>query len=101
MATSFYGLYHTLNKNLPSEKVKETQKTKLIKKVSRLGSEEKEALIMLIYEHAKVKGDIENKGLPYEGKQKGMDVEFDLQKLPSDLFWILSKFLEVISPKTV
>jgi len=92
-----YALYYTLIQNLPKKKMLESEKVKLIQKAENLTTEEKEAIIMLIYEHAKNLKDFQEKDLPYEGKQKGKNVEIDLKMLPSDLCWVISRFLNVVS----
>lgn len=97
---SNYGLYYTLNENIPEKVFPVSNKKKLIKSIETLNEQEKEAIILLIHEHYKNFGKKslnENVNLiPYEGEQKGKNVLFDLEKLPNELCWILEKFMTVV-----
>ena len=95
-----YNLYYTLNQNIPAEKFLSKQKKDLFKRHSQLGQDESQAFLMLICEHAKLcNGHVynsENFKLPYGGVQKGENVMFIVEKLPSALKWILTKFLDIV-----
>jgi hypothetical protein len=95
-----YGLYQTLNKNLPKQDLKAAQKSHIIERISNLKERETEAIIMLVCEHARIQEnfsyDPENIILPYEGSFDKKTVTFDLKKMPIPLRWIIFKFLEIV-----
>jgi len=94
-----YSLYHTLNGKLPTTKFTSNHKKDLLKRLSSIDETGKEAVLMLICEHARIHDQFvysENLVLPYGGAQKGKDTVFSLEKLPVDIRWILIKFLNVI-----
>lgn len=95
-----YSLYHTLNQNLPSKKFPVKQKKSLVSRYGTLDEASREAFLMLICEHARIHDDYAyspySGNLPYGGSQKGQDVIFPFEKLPHELRWILSRFLDVV-----
>lgn len=104
-----YPLYHTLNKKIPTKDLTESQKKSL---KTKLGAAEdphiKEAVIMLIAEHATVNENFDIKTLaqkkggilPYGMVQTSDDVSLDIEKFPIELRWILFKFLNVSDSKS-
>ena len=95
-----YGLYQTLNKNIPKQDLKAAQKSHVIEKMSDLSVRESEAIVMLVCEHAHIHEnfmyDPEDITLPYEGSFDKKTVTFDLKKMPISLRWIISRFLEIV-----
>ncbi len=88
-----YGLYQTLNQNIPKQDLKAAQKTHILEKINSLSRRETEAVVMLVCEHARIHEDFvydpENITLPYEGS-------FDKKTATFDLRWIISRFLEIV-----
>lgn len=95
---SRYGLYYTLNENIPEKTFPVSNKKKLIKDIEILKEQEKEAFLLLIYEHYKNNSSNEENdiSIPYKGEQKGKDILFDIENLPNDLCWILEKFISIV-----
>jgi len=95
-----YGLYQTLNQNIPKKDLKSSQKAHVLEKITNLSSRENEAIVMLIYEHARVHEDIiynpEDVTLPYGGSFDKKTVTFDFKKMPISLRWIILKFLDIV-----
>lgn len=95
-----YGLYQTLNKNLPKQDLKAAQKSHIIERISNLTERESEAVVMLVCEHVRIHEnfsyDPENIILPYESSFDKNTVTFDLKKMPIPLRWIIFKFLEIV-----
>ena len=100
-----YGLYQTLNKNIPRKDITSTQKTLILEKLNKLTIDQIEAVVMLVCEHGRVHNDFdydpENVNLPYEGVHSKNSVTFDLKKIPIPLRWILLKFIEVINKSSL
>lgn len=97
-----YGLYQTLKTNIPSKDLTSHQKDQLLQRLSNLTYQQKEAVFLLICEHAKqnVEGASKtenNYTIPYEGRQKDNDIILDMDKLPISLRWILYKFTDIIN----
>lgn len=97
---SNYGLYYTLNSNIPQKQFPSSKKANLVKITTKLTDQEKEAFILLIYEHFRINSD-DNINLidliPYSGEQKNKDVIFDLDNFPNELCWILDRFVSVVN----
>lgn len=95
-----YGLYQTLNNKIPKSDLKADQKIELTKFVDSCTSEQKEAVILLICEHARINDGYlySNKGeinIPYGGKIEGSNLQFEWKKTPIHLRWILWKFTQI------
>lgn len=94
-----YALYHTLNKNVSDAKLKKPQIKKLLERFDEIDLKQKEAVAMLICEHAHITGgvdfDVENFTIPYEGYEDENGVTFAFENLPNALTQILYKFLVV------
>lgn len=93
-----YPLYHTLNRNISSGGLSKKQERELVDSLNSVeDSEIKEAIIMLIAEHARVNEELNiNEGqleLPFGMRQKGKVTSFNFEDLPSDLKLILWKFM--------
>jgi hypothetical protein len=90
-----FGLYDTLDKEIPKQKLSDKEKVKLIKSISQLKKEWKEAILLLICEHA-LRNEEEYKLLPKKIKLPyGGDIEstsFEFDDLPHKLQWIIYKF---------
>ncbi len=101
METNNYGLYQTLNVKISKKNLKVKEKKELLSRLSDLDNDSREAVLMLICEHAKFADDFiynpDDFSLPYSGNQVKGNVTFDLEKLPNPLCWILLKFTNVIS----
>lgn len=107
--TEQYGLYYTINKNIPSKNMTTRQLNKLKAQISEISDiEHKEALIHLIIEHARVHDgyviDVEDPTLPYgmesitkskKAKNKVYSLQIDTNSLPPALLWILDKYLSI------
>ena len=95
-----YGLYQTLNKNIPKQDLKAAQKTHILEKIITLSPRETEAVVMLVCEHARIQEDFiydpEDIALPYDGSFDKKTATFDLKKMPIPLRWIIWKFLEIV-----
>lgn len=94
---SNYGLYYTLNSNIPQKQFPASKKTNLVKITNKLLDQEKEAFILLIYEHFRINSDDNINLIPYSGQQKNKDVIFDLDNFPNELCWILDRFVSVVN----
>jgi hypothetical protein len=95
-----YGLYQTLNQNIPRQDLKAPQKTHILEKILNLSSRETEAIVMLVCEHARIHEDFvydpKDITLPYGGSFDKKTATFDLKKMPITLRWIIFKFLEIV-----
>jgi len=92
-----YGLYQTLNVNIPRRKLTKQQKDELWDKLKNIEEEEtNEVVFMLIYEHNRVSDKGKDESLPYKGKKRTKGVEFNLENFPRRLQWILFKFFSFI-----
>jgi len=103
MKVSQNGLYQTLTvKDLPTKDMRSKQKKELRQKLDELSDiTKKEAVCMLIIEHARLHDDYEIKKemggieLPYRGKIVEDSPAFYLEKLPIALKWILWRFMRI------
>lgn len=96
MSSSTYGLYQTHSKNIPKKNLVAKDKKWLLEKIKELDSEQKEALVMLICEHAKLNQTFDPNNflnLPYDGFVENEGVSFDLGLMPFGLRWILFRFI--------
>ena len=95
-----YGLYQTLNQNIPKKDLKAAQKTYILEKIISLSQTETEAIVMLVCEHARIQEDFvydsEDVTLPYDGSFDKKTVTFDLKNMPISLRWIILRFLEIV-----
>lgn len=99
-----YPLYYTLCSNIPDKNPGKKEIESVTKKVKKSSLEERQAMFFLIIEHARVeegyvpKERISKKtgkvkrDLPYRGRSETDSVEFDIDKLPPKLVWILARF---------
>lgn len=99
-----YGLYQTLNQNIPKRDLTVAQKTSILDGIESLAIEEKEALIMLIYEHARLNDNFvyDNNQLsvmPYNGEFSNKSINLDIKNFPIGLRWIIFKFINIIQNK--
>jgi hypothetical protein len=94
-----FSLYYTLNKVTETRRLSSSEKKSLLSKLESLDKMRSEAALLLIVEYA-----IDEEGLivdplniivPYQGKQTGANVVFDVEKIPTKLLWILFKFVSV------
>jgi ABC-type oligopeptide transport system substrate-binding subunit len=97
-----YSLYYTINTDIPTTNMTTKQKKELVGFLSALTDEnDKKAVLLLVCEHWKVSTqqpfDLKEISLPYEGKQTGKDVVFNLDAFPPELQWILWKFKSIKS----
>ncbi len=95
-----YGLYQTLDYATSKKDISSAEKKTLKKRLSSLETHEKEAVILLICEHARIHDEYIFDGslleLPYKCVSKKSEFHFSINKLPIKLRWILQKFMEVI-----
>jgi len=95
-----YDLYYTLNTNVPSREFTKEEASSFWANISKLDKLQSQAVVLLMYEHSLVMGELivipDPLVLPYGGKQKKTSVSFDFNLLPSNLKWILFKFFEVL-----
>jgi len=91
-------VYYTLNVNIPKKDLSAAKKRDLLERIERLETEQREAVFLLICEHYKSESglDLDGLTLPYDGEKKKKGVEFDLDKLPIPLRWILYKFTLIV-----
>ena len=98
---SSYGLYQTFAPSENSESITTKQKNALQKKFSNLDTEQSEAVLMLICEHARLNEDFvydpSNIVLPYGLEQKKSTVGINIENLPEALQQILWSFSNVIN----
>lgn len=96
---SSYGLYQTLNSKIPKSDLKATQKIELNDFIENSTYEQKEAILLLIYEYARINEDYVydpvSINIPFGGKVQSNDVHFELKKIPIHLRWILWKFTQI------
>lgn len=93
-----YPLYHTLNAERPKGKFSDVNRKKLIDLTKTdLSEQKKTAILMLVAEHARIndKYNFVTDDLPYRMKQTGEDVIMYVEKFPTELQWILWKFLQI------
>ena len=95
-----YGLYQTLDKNIPRKDLTEKEKKHILKKIKGAAPDQLEAMFMLICEDARLhddfEGELENYELPYRGKSQDEGVQFNLERFPRRLRWIIFRFCNVI-----
>lgn len=90
---SHFKLYNSL-KAENGEILKESQKKKFIKKVSLLSHDQNIDFVRIIIEHNHILNETDIHELPYNIKEDGDSVEFDLEKFPPELQVKLYKFLK-------
>lgn len=107
-----YPLYYTLNKKLKKTDMTIAERKELATGLSALKDEDsKIAVIMLVAEHYKIENQNDSKCffqtqgtekggktspsvvLPYNMRQDGSNLIFDVEDFPPPLRWILHKFL--------
>jgi len=105
-----FQLYYTLNTNIQTTDLKKTEKEEIIRTISNIDENYRNAIFLLIYEHymneskeSSQKDSVSTKHdapfgstIPYGGIEKGSDVEFNIGKLPIQLRRILFKFIKII-----
>lgn len=97
MTEPIYPLYHTLNKNISSKGIKNSEKKKIIEGLSTESNQDiLNAFVMLIAEHARCEGKLDigskNIELPYGLMQKSKNFVINFDLLPEELQVILWKF---------
>ena len=94
-----FSLYYTFNKNVKDVDLTVKQTKTLLRSLEELDDTKKEAVIMLMAEHARVvdgvEYDPESIELPYDLVQRKKDVHGDLENMPNELKWIIWKFVMV------
>jgi hypothetical protein len=100
-----YGLYQTLSSENIKEKLIFSDKLKLSENIKNMTYEEKKAIFMLIYEHARLVDDFnyasEDSILPYSVIQDNDNVLIDFLKLPENLQIIIWRFSNIINIKKI
>lgn len=96
-----YGLYQTFSSDTPIEDLSISDKREIKENFETLDTEQKKAVFFLIIEHAKLTDnyiyDPNNIQYPYDIFQNSDEnIEFDLEKLPIKLKWILWKFNKIL-----
>jgi hypothetical protein len=84
----------------PSRDLSPEKRTRLLKKVRLLNEEQREAMFMLICEHARLNDEFEYQpgsfALPYDLRYSDGELTFDVKLLPRKLQYILWKFVRVV-----
>jgi hypothetical protein len=84
------SLYYTLNTS-PNRKLNKEEKDFFLSKIKTLTKEQKEACVLLIFEHSK-----EINTIPYKGVQTNDNLSFKYTNFPEELKWILYKFTKIV-----
>lgn len=84
------SLYYTLN-NCPDRKLNKEEKQFFLNKMKTMTKEQKEACVLLIFEHSK-----ESETIPYKGEQTNTELTFKYVNIPEELKWVLYKFTKII-----
>jgi hypothetical protein len=98
--TEHFDLYYTY-KSSSTKKMNIEMKQKMIEAIKKLDTHSYHALFMLIVEHAKKTNDHQPTEIywksifPYNGMKIGYNIQFDLNKFPGELQWIIYKFLKI------
>lgn len=94
-----YCLYQTLATE-DSSKLSKAERVAFRSRMKNLSDDQKEAVFMLICEHARCNEDFvydpENIKLPYGLKKKKTNIDVDMDNLPTILQRVLYKFSEVV-----
>lgn len=95
-----YGLYQTLNQGISSRELSDDKKRRLTRRLKKASSDQKEAVLLLICEHARINdgyeiSDQNTADLPYGLVALSEGLEFELDKLPNALQRILKKFIDM------
>lgn len=96
-----YSLYQTFSQNIPTKNISVANKTLIMKACKTFTKEQQIAFgrLILEYKNCDEPENVNILELPYEGiEQSNGDVEsvdFDLNKLPQKLQWILLKFVKM------
>lgn len=97
-----YNLYYTY-KAENTKKMNIEMKSKIQEAIKKMNENLYSELFMLIVEHAKKTNDMQPTEIywrnifPYGGQQIGYNIQFDLNKFPGELQWIIYKFLQTQS----
>jgi len=95
-----YNVYQTFCSKLPKGKPSDDQIRELIQNIESADSSQRDAIAMLILEHAKIHEDLlDKKNVPYGIVQEGEDCVIEIKNLPDELIWILVRFSEVMTKK--
>lgn len=103
-----YHLYQTFLGNIPTKDLTKKQKEVVQGKIKDLDEKQIETMIMLITEDARLNNNYKplfsNVELPYGGfqneeKDGNTNIEFDLEKFPIRLKWVLLKFIGMVDGK--
>jgi hypothetical protein len=96
---SNFSLYASLSKDVKDKKLSKATYKDLIEKLQQLDNKASSVIISIIVDYAIDNDgfvlDLDNFSLPYDVKQKGSSVEFDLKKIPDKLQRILLKFTKI------
>ncbi len=95
-----YSLYYTLNVDIPKKSLTIAAKKKLQSAINKMTAEHCEVVFLLICEHYRCHAeDKAISSIPYEGCASEGGTTFDLNKLPSDLQWVIQRFVTYITDK--
>lgn len=92
-----YSLYQTYNIDFADKEPPMAQKKAFAENVNKLYTHQKNAIVRLILEHARINGDYVVGELPYGGKEIDGGVEYTLdgKNMPRKLKWILLSFYKL------
>lgn len=89
-----FGLYYTWNIDaLPKKKPTKAAVASLAKKLGKIESKAKTAIVLMIAEH-EYENQYEN-DTPVYLVQKGADLEINLEQVPFQLFYMISKMASI------
>lgn len=92
-----YPLYQTLCCKLSKKEPSMAQKNALSESIDSLHGNQKEVMVKLILEHARINEVLDIDTIPYGGIEEDGVIIFDMEngKFPTELKWILIKFFKV------
>lgn len=95
-----FSLYYTLNRDVPEKDLNKKQYTEFIEKISQMTVNQHKSILLLLFEHALVCGDInydsEELSIPYNCESTNNGIQFNLDNFPISLKWIVFKFLGIV-----
>jgi hypothetical protein len=89
-----FPLYDSLISSVENEDLTVNEKNKFIKFIDKLDTKGYEYLYILIKMYSQQETDNKNYTLPFSGKYKGQNVQFNLEEFPFKLKQLLLKFIK-------
>lgn len=90
------ALYETLNKEIKENEIKTPsldQKEKFLENFKKIDNMGYEIIYVLIKTHQKIENESDINTLPYDAKELKLGIKFNLDNIPTRLFYILDLFL--------